>query len=65
MRKGLEGLRKYTECIRGNMALVKEHLTQGNTLANPDISISGEFCIFDISFNFNVAITLPTVKMNK
>lgn len=47
------------------MALVKEHLTQGNTLANPDISISGEFCIFDINFNFNVAITLPTVKMNK
>ena len=49
--------------IDQSMAWMKEHFFQviKSTFANPDVPVTGEFCIFGFCFNFCIIITLITL----
>lgn len=77
MQKEIEGVKKDTKCIRGDMedmergiynkidqsmAWMKKQFTQviKNTSANPEVLVTGEFCIFGFCFSSNLVINVSS-----
>ena len=76
MQNEIEGVKKDTICIRGdtddikrviykmdqNMTWMKEQFPQvtKNTFANPDVLVTGEFCIFGFCFSLNRVINVSS-----
>ena len=76
MQNEIEGVKKDTICIRGdtddikrviykmdqNMTWMKEQFPQDtkNTFANPDVLVTGEFCIFGFCFSLNRVINVSS-----
>ena len=76
MQKEIEGVKKDTKCIRGDMedmergiykkidqsmAWMKErYQVIKNTFANPDVLVTGEFCTFGFCFSSNLVINVSS-----
>ena len=76
MQKEIEGVKEDTICIRGkiddikrgiykidqNMTWMKEQFPQvtKTTFANPDVLVTGEFCIFGFCFSLNRVINVSS-----
>ena len=54
-----EDIKSICKKIDESMAWIKKHFIK-STLANPDVPVTGEFCIFGFCFNLNLAINVAS-----